>query len=94
MFGKSASEEMTVTDVAPGRSYTTQSHHNNVSYTSGLSIEAKDADSCVLSMHFDAQTSGLLNKTFGAVIGRLMERNTRKLMQQDLVDIAMAAERR
>ena len=45
-------------------------------------------------MHFDAQVSGLLNKTLGAVVGKVMEGSTRKLMQQDLADIAGAAEQR
>jgi carbon monoxide dehydrogenase subunit G len=94
MFGKSASEEMTVTEVEPGRSYTTQAQHGKATYTSVMSVEPNGDDACVLSMHFDAEVSGVLNKTLGAVVGKLMEGSTRKLMQQDLADIAEAAEAR
>jgi hypothetical protein len=45
-------------------------------------------------MHSDAEVAGLLNKTLGAVAGKLMEGSTRRLMQQDLADIAEAAEQR
>lgn len=92
MFGKSATEEMTVTAVDPGRSYTTQAQHGGAHYTSVMAVEPDGPDACVLSMHFDAQVSGVLNKTLGAVVGKLMEGTTRKLMQQDLADIAEAAE--
>ena len=93
MFGKSATEEMTVTEVDPGHSYTTEAQHGGTQYTSELVVEPVGTDACILSMHFDAQSSGVLNKTLGAVVGRLMESTTRKLMQQDLADIAEAAER-
>ncbi len=92
MFGRSASEEMTVTAVDPGRSYTAEAQHGQVHYTSILRVAPTGDDSCVLSMHFDAEAGGFLNKTLGAVVGRLMVGSTRKLMQQDLADIAAAAE--
>ena len=94
MFGKSASEEMTVTSVEPGRSYTTEAQHGKAHYTSALTVEPRGESACVLSMHFDAEVSGLLNKTLGAVVGKIFEGSTRKLMQQDLADIAAAAELR
>ncbi len=91
MFGKTATEDMTVTVVDPGRSYTTEAHNRGVRYLSSMTVEPTGADSCVLSMHFSAEVSGLLNKTLGAVVGRLMMGTTRKMMQQDLNDIAAAA---
>ena len=92
MFGKSASEEMTVTEIEPGRSYTTGAQHGKAHYTSSLRVEPTGEDACVLSMHFDAEVEGMLNKTLGAVMGKIFEGSTRKLMQQDLADIAEAAE--
>jgi hypothetical protein len=94
MFGRSAQEEMTVSAVEPGHSYTTEAQHGDTHYTSTMSVEPTGDDACRLSMHFEAQTSGLLNKTLGAVVGKVMEGSTRKLMQQDLADIAEAAEQR
>lgn len=94
MFGKSATEEMTVTAIVPGHSYTTEAQHGKAHYTSSLRVDPNGDDACVLSMHFDAEVTGLLNKTLGAVVGRIFEGSTRKLMQQDLADIAAAAELR
>jgi carbon monoxide dehydrogenase subunit G len=84
----------TVTAVDPGRSYTTQAQHGKARYTSRLRVEPKGEDRCTLSMHFDAEVTGVLNKTLGAVIGRIFEGSTRKLMQRDLADIAAAAAQR
>ncbi len=94
MFGKSATEEMTVTAVELGRSYTTEAHHGSSHYTTQLVVEPDGVQACVLSMHFEAQADGLLNKTLGAVVGTLMVSTMRKVMQQDLADIAEAAEAR
>jgi hypothetical protein len=85
---------LTVTAVDPGRSYTTQAQHGKARYTSRLRVEPKGEDRCTLSMHFDAEVTGVLNKTLGAVIGRIFEGSTRKLMQRDLADIAAAAAQR
>lgn len=93
MFGRSASEQMTITAVDPGRSYTAEAQHGKAHYTSILRVEPTGDDTCVLSMHFDAEVDGLLNKTLGRLVGTLMAGSTRKLMQQDLADIAAAAER-
>jgi hypothetical protein len=43
-------------------------------------------------MSFDARTSGLLNKTLGAVVGRLMVGSVRKMMRKDLADVGRRAE--
>lgn len=92
MFGRSATEEMTVTAIDPGRSYTTSSDHDKVHYTSTLSVTPDGHDASVVRMHFAAKTSGFLNKTLGAVVGAVMLSSTRKLMARDLADIAAAAE--
>lgn len=93
MFGRAATEELTVTRIEDGRSYTTAADHDKVHYESTLRVEPTGADTSRLTMHFDAQSGGLLNKTLGAVIGAIMVRSTRKLMQQDLADIAAAVQR-
>ena len=80
------------TEIEPGRSYTTEAQHGKAHYTSSLRVEPTGEDACVLSMHFDAEVEGMLNKTLGAVMGKIFEGSTRKLMQQDLADIAEAAE--
>jgi carbon monoxide dehydrogenase subunit G len=92
MYGRTATEEMEVTAVEPGRSYTTQARNGSTLYTSVMSVQPRGDSASLLSMTFDAQAGGLLNKTLGAVVGRLMAGNVRKMMQKDLQDIARRAE--
>ena len=46
----------------------------------------------MVTMRFEAEVTGFLNKTVGAIVGRLMAGNVRKAMQADVDDIARAAE--
>ena len=92
MFGKTATEEMEVTGMDPGTSYTVEADNHGVHYTSVLSVDPTATGATVI-MHFDAVARGLLNRTLGAAVGRFFEGQTRKHLQQDLADICAAAER-
>lgn len=94
MFGRTASEEMVVTEIEPGLSYLTEANNHGVQYLSRMQIEPTAPDACTLTMHFDAKTSGFLNKTLGALVGRMMMSTTKKVIKQDLDEIAIAAERK
>lgn len=94
MFGKTATEDMTVTRVEPGRSYLTEADNHGAHYESTVSVTALSDTTCELTMRFDATASGFLNKTLGVVVGKLMERSVRKMIKQDLDDLVAAAERR
>lgn len=91
MFGRTATEEMTVSAVEIGRSYRTTAHNRGMTYTSQLAVAPVDETSSRLSMTFDATADGLLNRTLGAAVGRLMRSSVEKAMRQDLLDIAHAA---
>ncbi len=92
MFGKEATEEMEVTDVEPGRSYTVRSVHGRTTYTSGLEVEPAGNDASQLSMTFGAEASGLALRIAAATIGRLASGATKRMIQQDLDDIATHVE--
>ena len=94
MFGKSASEEMTVTEVDPGRSYTAQAQHGKAHYTSVMSVEPSGDSGCVLSMHFGRRGHGGAQQDPGRGGREADGGEHKKLMQQDLADIAEAAEQR
>ncbi len=88
MFGKEATEEMEVTHVDPGRSYTVRSIHGRTIYTSGLEVEPAGTDASRLSMTFGAEASGLATRIAAATIGRLFSGATKRMIQHDLDDIA------
>jgi carbon monoxide dehydrogenase subunit G len=91
MFGRQATEELVVSAIDEGRSYTVEADPRGAHYRSTLSV-APDGAGARLTMTFAAEPSGSLAKVFAATIGRLFEGSTRKALQQDLDDIAAAAE--
>ncbi len=92
MFGREATEEMEVTALDPGRSYTVEADGHNVHYVSTLSLEPTEGGTRI-TMSFTAQPDGLISKVLANTVGRLMIGTTRKALQRDLEDIAAAAAR-
>lgn len=91
MFGKTATEDMTVTAIDPGRSYTTKAESHGAKYTSTHSVEPVEGGSRI-TMAFGAEPTGLIARLFAATIGRLFDNATRKAIVKDLEDIASVAE--
>ncbi len=92
MFGREATEEMEVIAVAPGSSYTVVSESGKTRYTSVLTVEPVSDTRTRLSMSFGAHPSGPVATVLGATIGRLFRGATRRVLEQDLADIARVAE--
>lgn len=91
MFGRQATEEMEVTALAGGRSYTVEADGHGAHYTSTVTVEPAAAGSRVV-MTFAGEPQGTVAKIMAATIGRLFAGATRKALKQDLDDIARAAE--
>lgn len=91
MFGKSATEEMHVTEIDPGRAYTVESASSGARYTSHLVVEP-EGDGARISMSFSGAPDGAVARFFASTVGKLFESGTRKALEQDLADIAAAAE--
>ncbi len=90
MLGRQATEEMEVTALDEGRSYTVEADGHGAHYTSTLTVDPAAAGSRVV-MTFDAQPQGTLAKILAATVGRLFMGATRKALAKDLDDIARAA---
>jgi carbon monoxide dehydrogenase subunit G len=92
MFGREATEQMEVTAVEPGRSYTVVAANGTTTYASVLRVQPAAGGTSHLSMTFGARPSGAVASILAATLGRLVQRTTRKMLQRDLDDIAIAAE--
>ena len=92
LFGKQATEEMAVTAVDPGRSYTVEADSRGARYTSILAVEPLDEHRSKLSMSFQGAPTGLVGKVLAATVGRLFQPATRKQLRRDLDDIAAHVE--
>ena len=90
MFGREATEEMEVTAVEEGRSYTVESLSRGVLYRSVMRVDPA-GEGCTVSWEFGSEAKTTSAKLM-SVVGRLFEGQTRKALMQDLDDIADAAE--
>ena len=92
MFGRTATEEMEVTSIDAGRSYVTEANSHGAHYRTVMTVEASGSGGTRLSTRFGAEPDGLVMKVVAATVGRLFERATRKALEKDLTEIAVAAQ--
>lgn len=92
MFGREASEEMEVVEVRE-HAYDVEAVHGSTTYRSTMTVEP-DGDGSRISMTFGAEQRGLMARAMAATVGRLAAGSTRRAIEQDLADIARAAEAR
>ena len=92
MFGRTATEDMWVTEIEPGRSYVVEANSHGAEYRTTQRVEPDGDGGSVLSMSFSANPTGTMAKVMAATIGRFFVNATRKAFEQDLTDIASAAE--
>ena len=91
MFGRTATEEMEVTRIDPGRYYVVEAESHGARYRSEMTVEPIAEAAYRLTMSFGAEAQGTISKILALTMGRLFERSTRKALQKDLADIANAA---
>lgn len=86
MFGKETTEEMEVTAIDEGRSYTVEAGSRGADYTSVWAVEPR-GDETELSMTFSGEPTSLIAKLMAMTLGKLFEGATRKAMEKDFDDI-------
>jgi carbon monoxide dehydrogenase subunit G len=94
MFGRTATEDMWVTALDPGRSYVVKANSHGAEYRTTQRVEPDGDGGSVLSMSFSANPTGRMAKVMSATIGRFFVNATRRAFERDLADIAAAAEGR
>lgn len=92
MFGKKATEEMEVTEVVDGASYVVVAKPDSANYTTVMAVVATGDSTSTVSMEFGADPKGTFTRVMGATVGKMFEGATKKMITQDLDDIAAAAE--
>lgn len=91
MFGKEATEDMWVTELAEPSSYHVEAESHGAHYDSNFTFEAVDGGTKV-TMTFAGQPLTLMGRIMGAVMGIFFKGATRKAVQQDLDDMKAALE--
>ena len=92
ILGREQTEEMTVTDVSPGRSYRVESDSRGTHYVTDVRVTPAGAGTD-LALTFSAEPQGRAQRALGRLLGGLAMKTVRAQMQRDLDDLARAAER-
>lgn len=93
LFGKTASEEMWITDVSENESYAVMAESHGCIYMSTMSVSERDGGSA-LTMTHESRPQGFLAKLMFAATGFLVKKAMGKAIRQDLNDIKAAVEAR
>ncbi|MGA7687653.1 MAG: SRPBCC family protein [Jiangellales bacterium] len=91
MYGKQASEELVITAMQPGRSYTAQAESAGMRYVTTFDFSPTDAGTDIV-MTFGGEATGRAAKAMSMLTGWAMVGSVRKAVQKDLADIAAAAQ--
>lgn len=91
MFGKESTEEMTVADFDPPRSYTLTGESCGARFVSVLSVEPADEGSR-LRMTMDWKPVTAFAKVMSVLMSWLMMGSCRKMVQRELADIRRSVE--
>ena len=92
MFGRTATEEMVVIRVTPGKEYAVEADPDGANYRSVMSVAATGDGTSTVSMEFSADPRSTVSRLLGATVGRLFVGSMKKAIAADLDDIAAAAE--
>ncbi len=92
LFGKTATEEMWITDAVDNEFYRTRAESHGCVYVSTMSISGNN-DGCTLTMSHQAKPQSLVAKLLSFPMGFVFKGAFRKAMLQDLNDIRAAVEK-
>lgn len=92
MFGRQATQDLTVSAVAEGRSYTVRAHSGGTEYESTVRVAPDGASDSTLTISLAARSTSSASRLLGATLGRAFAGAARKALEQDLADLASAAE--
>lgn len=93
MMGRSATEEMTVTAVDPQRSYRVEAASRGAEYVSTFTFTPTADGGTDVTTTFGGRPTSAVARVLGAITAPLGRRAVTKALEQDLHDIAVAAER-
>lgn len=93
IFGKSATEEMTVTAVEPERSYTVEADSSGARYVSTFDFAPSPVGGTNVTARFSAATTTTVARVLGALTAPVARRSVAKALKRDLDDLAQVAEK-
>lgn len=92
VLGREVTEELWVSAVDPGRSYTVEADSHGGHFRTTLAVEPLGGDASRIELAFRGRARGAFGRLLGVTVGRLLEGTLRHELQRDLDDFARAAE--
>ncbi len=93
MFGSAATEEMSVAEIDPGRSYTVEAENHGARYVSKFTFTAAGTGRTKAVLTFAAKPRTKIARVLGTLTSAVAARSVAKTLKADLEDLATAAER-
>ncbi len=90
LFGKEATEEMTLTSFQPNRGYTAEAESSGMKYTVSFRFTSEGQNTRV-DVDFNATPVSLMARLAGPLTGMMMN-SVRKVMEEDLEDLKKTIE--
>lgn len=94
MFGTAATEEMWVTEVDQGRSYTVEAENHGARYVSTFTFTPVEPERTEGVVTFTAEPQSRAARVLGAITSAVAARSVAKALEADLKDLGAAAEQR
>jgi len=91
MYGKEATEEMTVVEAEVGNYYVAEARNHGALYRSKLSLSETDGG-VEISLSFDAIPQTFFAKVMNVLFARAMKKSIVRLLEEDLNDIKRSVE--
>ena len=91
VFGKTATEEMRITDAADNDFYTTRAESHGCVYITTMRVSANN-EGCTLTMSHQIKPQAFIAKLLSFPMGLLFKGTIRKVILRDLNDIKAAVE--
>jgi carbon monoxide dehydrogenase subunit G len=92
MFGRPSTQELTVSAVEVGRSYTVRTHSGGSEFESTITVEPDGVSDSTMHLTLGTRSTSSASRLLGATVGRAFAGAARKALEQDLADLASAAE--
>jgi uncharacterized protein YndB with AHSA1/START domain len=92
--GRAVTEELVVTAVETGRSYTVEADSRGAHYVSRFTFTPAPDGETDVALSFGAEADGTVKRLLQAAASKVMARAVAKQLLRDLDDLARAAERR
>ena len=91
LHGRRSTAELEVTELRPGRSFTTEATQSGMQYRTTVEVASGPGATSTVTFRFAAEPRSTRARLIAGALAPLTRRSTRRLLVADLDDVAIAA---